>query len=123
MSAETSTPSASSAPTAVPRAKEQSGKRQGGPGRKPKQSGAKGAPNQGNGGAATKLRGLPTDSVEVRLSKTVSWLLRHAAEKEGLVMRKDGYVKVDDLVSAVHSVSWMAHLIPGGSLPTLESKP
>jgi len=100
MSSEINTPTTSSVPTAVPRAKEQSGQRQGGPGRKPKQSGGKTAPNQVNAGAATKLRGLPTDSVEVRVSKTVSWLLRHAAEKEGLVMRKDGYVKVDDLVSA-----------------------
>lgn len=50
----------------------------------------------GSGGA--KLRGLEKDSPEVRLSKTFSWLLRHGAQGEGLPMRKDGYVKVTDLV-------------------------
>ena len=46
-----------------------------------------------------QLRGLPKDSVDVRLSKTLAYLLRHGAEKEGLPMRQDGYVKVQDLVS------------------------
>ena len=46
----------------------------------------------------TKLRGQPRDSPDVRISKTLSWLLRHGAQHEGLKMRKDGYVKVDDLV-------------------------
>ncbi|KAF5316303.1 hypothetical protein D9619_006550 [Psilocybe cf. subviscida] len=50
----------------------------------------------GSGGA--KLRGLEKDSPEVRLSKTFSWLLRHGAQGEGLPMRKDGYVKVTDLL-------------------------
>ena len=45
-----------------------------------------------------KLRGQDYDSPEVRISKTLSWLLRHGAQGEGLKMRKDGYVKVDDLV-------------------------
>ena len=47
---------------------------------------------------STKLRGLDKDSPEVRTSKTLSWLLRHGAQGEGLAMRKDGYVKVVDLV-------------------------
>ncbi|KAJ3756189.1 phosphotransferase KptA/Tpt1, partial [Lentinula raphanica] len=34
----------------------------------------------------------------VRLSKTLSWLLRHGAQSEGLAMRPDGYVKVVDLL-------------------------
>jgi 2'-phosphotransferase len=34
----------------------------------------------------------------VRISKTLSWLLRHGAQGEGLKMRTDGYVKVDDLL-------------------------
>lgn len=34
----------------------------------------------------------------MRLSKTLAYLLRHGAEKEGLPMRRDGYVKVHDLV-------------------------
>lgn len=45
-----------------------------------------------------KLRGLEKDSPEVRLSKTLSWLLRHGAKSEGLSMRADGYVRVVDLV-------------------------
>ncbi|EDR05123.1 uncharacterized protein LACBIDRAFT_153942, partial [Laccaria bicolor S238N-H82] len=35
---------------------------------------------------------------EVRVSKTLSYLLRHGAQGEGLPMRKDGYVKVADLL-------------------------
>jgi len=46
----------------------------------------------------SKLRGQVSDSSEVRISKTLSWLLRHGAQSEGLKMRKDGYVKVDDLL-------------------------
>ena len=46
----------------------------------------------------TKLRGRDNDSPEVRTSKTISWLLRHGAENEGLPMRSDGYVRVTDMV-------------------------
>lgn len=46
-----------------------------------------------------KMRGLPKDSPEVRLSKTLSWILRHGAKSEGIPMRPDGYVIVTDLVS------------------------
>jgi 2'-phosphotransferase len=49
----------------------------------------------------TKLRGQVRDSPDVRISKTLSWLLRHGAQGEGLKMRTDGYVKVDDLVRCV----------------------
>ncbi|KAF8159865.1 KptA family-domain-containing protein [Crassisporium funariophilum] len=48
--------------------------------------------------SGTKLRGLDRDSPEVRVSKTLSWLLRHGAQGEGLKMRQDGYVKVVDLL-------------------------
>ncbi|KAJ4486945.1 KptA family-domain-containing protein [Lentinula lateritia] len=51
-------------------------------------------PKRGGG----KLRGLPKDSPAVRLSKTLSWLLRHGAQSEGLPMRADGFVKVTDLL-------------------------
>ncbi|ETW79252.1 hypothetical protein HETIRDRAFT_242589, partial [Heterobasidion irregulare TC 32-1] len=34
------------------------------------------------------------------LSKTLSWLLRHGAQSEKLPMRADGFVRVQDLVSA-----------------------
>lgn len=53
----------------------------------------------GGGGGGTKLRGLREDSSEVRLSKTVTWILRHGAKSEGIFMRPDGAVRVSDLVS------------------------
>lgn len=55
--------------------------------------------NQGQGGGS-KLRGRKDDSPDVQLSKTLSWILRHGAQSEGLTMRPDGYAKVDDLVRA-----------------------
>lgn len=39
------------------------------------------------------------DDRDVRHSKKLSYLLRHGAEKEGLVIGSDGYVKVKDLTS------------------------
>ena len=45
-----------------------------------------------------RLRGHPKDEEGVRISKTLSWLLRHGAKQEGLAMRADGYVRVNDLV-------------------------
>lgn len=56
------------------------------------------AKSNGNKKPITKLRGRDNDSPEVRTSKTISWLLRHAAENEGLPMRLDGYVRVTDMV-------------------------
>jgi 2'-phosphotransferase len=47
----------------------------------------------------SKLRGLEKDDADVRYSKTLAYLLRHGAEKQGLPMRKDGYVRVIDIVS------------------------
>lgn len=52
--------------------------------------------SQGSGGKL--LRGLAKDSADVRISKTLSWILRHGAKSEGLYMRPDGYVRVSDLV-------------------------
>ena len=49
--------------------------------------------------AKSKLRGHPRDSPQVRVSKTLSWLLRHGAKSERLSMRADGFVKVSDLVA------------------------
>ncbi|KAA1468922.1 hypothetical protein DENSPDRAFT_795237 [Dentipellis sp. KUC8613] len=49
---------------------------------------------------STKLRGLPKDSPEVRISKTLSWILRHGAKSEGLYMRPDGFVRVTDLLAS-----------------------
>lgn len=58
---------------------------------------------------SSKQRGLPRDSPQVRLSKTVSWLLRHGAASEGLSMRPDGYVKVTDLVCTpeIKGIRWL----------------
>lgn len=33
------------------------------------------------------------------MSKTLSYILRHGAQKEGLTLRPDGFVRVDQLVS------------------------
>lgn len=46
------------------------------------------------------LRGHPKDEEEVRLSKTLTWILRHGAKSEGIHMRDDGYVRITDLVRA-----------------------
>ncbi|KAF8625027.1 hypothetical protein AX17_006941 [Amanita inopinata Kibby_2008] len=56
------------------------------------------ASGQGQGQGSGKMRGMNKDTPQVRLSKTISWLLRHGAKGEGLVMREDGYVRVDDLL-------------------------
>lgn len=57
---------------------------------------------RGKPSGSTKLRGLEKDSPEVRTSKTLSWLLRHGAASEGLGIRADGYVEVEELVSPLH---------------------
>lgn len=43
-------------------------------------------------------RGRPTDDPDTRWSKTLSYILRHGAAKEGLRLRDDGFVRVDELV-------------------------
>lgn len=53
-------------------------------------------------GPTPKLRGHPRDSPDARLSKSLSWLLRHGAEKAGLNIRQDGYARVSDVVSSQH---------------------
>jgi len=50
-------------------------------------------------GPTPKPRGHPRDSPEIRISKSLSWLLRHGAEKAGLDIRQDGYAKVSDVLS------------------------
>lgn len=49
----------------------------------------------------TPSRQRREDPPDVKISKTLSYILRHGAAKEGLEMRSDGYIKVDDLVGAV----------------------
>ncbi|KXS16956.1 phosphotransferase KptA/Tpt1 [Gonapodya prolifera JEL478] len=40
-----------------------------------------------------------TEGHDVHLSKTLSYILRHGAQKEGLPIRSDGYVKISDLLT------------------------
>ncbi|KDE07518.1 hypothetical protein MVLG_02190 [Microbotryum lychnidis-dioicae p1A1 Lamole] len=47
---------------------------------------------------APTARGRTTDSDDVRHSKTLSYILRHGAAKEHLVLRADGFVRVDQLL-------------------------
>lgn len=48
---------------------------------------------------SAKLKGSPRDNPKTRLSKTLSYVLRHGAEKEGLAIRPDGFVPVNDLLA------------------------
>ncbi|KAJ1991914.1 tRNA 2'-phosphotransferase [Dimargaris cristalligena] len=48
--------------------------------------------------AATSVPGNLTDAQATRISKCLSFLLRHGAEKEGLSLRSDGYIAVDQLL-------------------------
>lgn len=43
-------------------------------------------------------KGHGPDITRVQISKTMSYLLRHGAVQEGMPMRSDGYVRVNDLV-------------------------
>lgn len=61
-----------------------------------KDRGGKGR-GKGHGGR----RGGRHNDPGVELSKTLSYILRHGAQREGLIIRSDGYVKLDDLVSAI----------------------
>jgi len=47
-----------------------------------------------------KLRGSPRDDARTRMSKTLSYTLRHGAKNDGIAMRSDGYVSVKDLLSS-----------------------
>ncbi|KAJ2120244.1 tRNA 2'-phosphotransferase, partial [Coemansia sp. RSA 788] len=42
-------------------------------------------------------RNRPDDSPDVKLSKLLSYLLRHGAVKEGLTIRDDGSIALDEL--------------------------
>ncbi|TPX66382.1 hypothetical protein SpCBS45565_g04519 [Spizellomyces sp. 'palustris'] len=46
-------------------------------------------------------RGRHTDDPIVRISKAMSYVLRHGAAKDGIPIRADGYVLVDDLVNDI----------------------
>lgn len=40
----------------------------------------------------------PADSPDVKLSKSLSYILRHGAAKENLPIRKDGYLSLESLL-------------------------
>lgn len=46
-------------------------------------------------------RGTRFEAKIIKTSRTVSYLLRHGAKREGLSMRPDGYVKVEELVRSL----------------------
>lgn len=48
-----------------------------------------------------KGRGRRDDGPNTKISKALSYILRHGAEKEGLKLRGDGYANVAELVSSL----------------------
>ncbi|KAH7924303.1 hypothetical protein BV22DRAFT_1013613 [Leucogyrophana mollusca] len=55
--------------------------------------------NQKQRGSAPKMRGSDRDAPDVRISKSLSWLLRHGAKTAGLQLRPDGYANVSDVLA------------------------
>lgn len=58
----------------------------------------RGGKGRGKGSGGRRGGGRHNDP-SVELSKTLSYILRHGAQREGLAIRSDGYMKLDDLVS------------------------
>jgi hypothetical protein len=54
--------------------------------------------HQDGGKSHSRSPGAQRTPLEVKMSKTLSWILRHGAAFEGLEMREDGFVYVSDLV-------------------------
>lgn len=54
--------------------------------------------SQRKGQGQGKGKGRPSPSRDVSVSKALSLLLRHAAQKEGLEMNAQGYANVADVV-------------------------
>jgi len=59
----------------------------------------RGKSNSGRGGGGGDRGYKRGDDPMVRLSKLLARVLRHRADDMGLNMRKDGYVRVQELVS------------------------
>ncbi|KAI8921953.1 tRNA 2'-phosphotransferase 1-like protein [Powellomyces hirtus] len=53
--------------------------------------------SRGRRGGGGRGRGRPDDSPTVKVSKALSYVLRHGAEKVNIPIRSDGYVLVSDL--------------------------
>jgi hypothetical protein len=75
---------------------------------------------KGRGKGYGGRRGGRQNDPDVELSKALSYILRHGAQREGLAIRSDGYMKLDDLVSAIPEAA--LHLEPK-SLLTLTHCP
>ena len=48
------------------------------------------------------------ESPDVQISKTLSYILRHGAAKEGLRLRPDGFVRVDELVRFAYLLEFLS---------------
>ena len=48
---------------------------------------------------------------EVQVSKALSKLLRHSAEKEGLQLDAAGYINLKDVVGLIHAISFLTKKI------------
>ncbi|KAF9919766.1 tRNA 2'-phosphotransferase 1, partial [Linnemannia zychae] len=57
-----------------------------------------GGNNSNNSNNSNKSRNSRGDNPTVRLSKALSWLLRHNAVSQGIAIRSDGYVKIADVL-------------------------
>jgi len=55
-------------------------------------------PRRNPGGAGRAKQPRKEETQEVKNSKALSYILRHGAEKEGLCMRDDGFIRVDAIV-------------------------
>ncbi|KAF7770691.1 hypothetical protein Agabi119p4_6665 [Agaricus bisporus var. burnettii] len=66
--------------------------------KKSQRSKQEGVNHRDGNGSHPKLRGTERDLPEVKLSKTLSWILRHGGAYEGLAMREDGFVYVSDIL-------------------------
>lgn len=68
---------------------------------------SRGSSRGGRGGRGRGRGGGGPVSREVMLSKKLSWLLRHGAEKEGLKLGHGGYVNLQEVVCDVLLVTFL----------------
>lgn len=57
------------------------------------------APQNTAGRQGGRSNKRPNDSPDVKLSKSLSWILRHGAQKENIPIRHDGYICLKVLMS------------------------
>lgn len=76
----------------------------------------KGPADSGKGGRADRGKGQGgsgggASSREVTISKAMSYVLRHAADKEGLKLDSNGYARVNELVGHLYKNIYFHHTI------------